>query len=80
MPRRDVTRRQFLRTTTLGAAAIAADKAAAAPALGKGKRNAILIISDTMRRDALGCFGGSWIQTPHLNAFARALAPAGAVR
>jgi arylsulfatase A-like enzyme len=63
------TRRQFLS----GAAATLA----AAPALAKplrssrGKRNVILIISDTMRRDALGCFGGHWIQTPHLDAFAQ---------
>src|SRR5262249_21133490 len=37
----------------------------------KSKRNVILIISDTMRRDALGCYGGRWVKTPHLDAFAR---------
>src|SRR5262249_33143610 len=30
-----------------------------------------LIISDTMRRDALGCYGGQWVQTPCLDAIAR---------
>ena len=32
--------------------------------------NVILIISDTLRRDALSCYGGSWIHTPHLDRFA----------
>jgi len=68
---RTVSRRQFLRDTTCaGAAALAvARPAPAAPT--QGKRNVILIIADTMRRDALGCFGGKWIQTPHLDSFAR---------
>lgn len=33
--------------------------------------NVILIISDTLRRDHLGCYGNPWIRTPHLDAFAR---------
>jgi len=33
--------------------------------------NLILIISDTLRRDALGCYGGNWVKTPHLDQFAR---------
>jgi len=32
--------------------------------------NFIIIISDTFRRDHLGCYGNEWISTPHLNAFA----------
>ncbi len=32
--------------------------------------NVILIVNDTFRRDHLGCYGNSWIQTPHLDAFA----------
>lgn len=32
--------------------------------------NVILIISDTFRRDHLGCYGNSWIRTPHLDRFA----------
>ena len=66
-----VTRRRFLQT----GAAVAGTLAAGANAQGRirnnGKKNVILIISDTMRRDALGCFGGRWIQTPHLDAFAK---------
>lgn len=33
--------------------------------------NVILIISDTLRRDYLGCYGNDWIRTPHLDAFAQ---------
>ncbi|HZU37015.1 MAG TPA: sulfatase [Gemmataceae bacterium] len=65
---RTITRRRFL----AGAATLASSPALARPLRSSsGKRNVILIISDTMRRDALGCFGGHWIHTPHLDAFAR---------
>jgi len=33
--------------------------------------NFILIISDTLRRDHLGCYGNDWISTPNLDALAR---------
>lgn len=36
--------------------------------------NAILIVADTLRRDHLGCYGNSWIRTPHLDAFAESAA------
>ena len=32
--------------------------------------NIILIVSDTFRRDHLGCYGNTWIRTPHLDRFA----------
>ena len=32
--------------------------------------NLILIISDTLRRDHLGCYGNSWISTPNIDRFA----------
>lgn len=32
--------------------------------------NVILIISDTLRRDHLGCYGNTWIHTPNLDEFA----------
>jgi len=32
--------------------------------------NFIVIISDTLRRDHLGCYGNDWISTPHIDAFA----------
>lgn len=32
--------------------------------------NIILIISDTLRRDHLGCYGNPWIHTPHLDRLA----------
>ena len=34
------------------------------------KNNVILIVSDTFRRDHLGCYGNDWIRTPHLDRFA----------
>jgi len=33
--------------------------------------NFILIVSDTFRRDHLGCYGNDWISTPHLDRFAQ---------
>ncbi len=32
--------------------------------------NVIVIVSDTLRRDHLGCYGNDWISTPHLDRFA----------
>src|SRR5438045_1256252 len=69
MPGRRHTRRQFIGTTAAAAAGLAARPRAARAAAGK--RNAIVIIADTFRRDALECFGGRWVQAPHLGAFAR---------
>ncbi len=38
----------------------------------KGKRmNFILIVSDTFRRDHLGCYGNSWIRTPNIDKLAK---------
>jgi arylsulfatase A-like enzyme len=74
----ETSRRDFLK---LGAAGLGASimptgpsRAATAPA---GKKedlrvdNVILIITDTMRRDAVSCYGSQWIHTPHLEAFAQ---------
>ena len=33
--------------------------------------NVILLVNDTCRRDHLGCYGNSWIQTPNLDRFAQ---------
>ncbi|KPK66220.1 MAG: hypothetical protein AMK73_00705 [Planctomycetes bacterium SM23_32] len=32
--------------------------------------NFVVIISDTLRRDHLGCYGNEWISTPHIDGFA----------
>ena len=32
--------------------------------------NVIIIVTDSFRRDHLGCYGNSWIHTPHLDKFA----------
>ncbi len=34
--------------------------------------NLVVIISDTLRRDYLGCYGNGWVHTPHINALAAA--------
>jgi arylsulfatase A-like enzyme len=39
--------------------------------MASGHRNLILIITDTLRADYLGCYGNEWIKTPHIDAFAR---------
>ncbi|MDP6118016.1 MAG: sulfatase [Planctomycetota bacterium] len=33
--------------------------------------NVILIISDTIRHDYLGCYGNDWVQTPHIDGLAQ---------
>ncbi len=33
--------------------------------------NTILIVCDTLRRDHLGCYGNTWIDTRHIDAFAQ---------
>ncbi|MBC7287666.1 MAG: sulfatase [Armatimonadetes bacterium] len=32
--------------------------------------NAVIIISDTLRRDFLGCYGNDWVRTPNIDALA----------
>jgi arylsulfatase A-like enzyme len=72
MSSRRVTRRQFLQSTAVVTTGLAAASATAkARAAEQRKRNVILIISDTLRRDALACYGGRWIEMPHLDAFAK---------
>src|SRR5438477_2862609 len=66
-----VSRRQFLQTGAVMAGTLAAGSKTQRRIRNNGKKNVLLIISDTMRRDALGCFGGRWVQTPHLDVFAK---------
>ena len=70
------SRRDFLKKSagSLGGLALAPGSLGAAlPARGQPSRidNVILIISDTLRRDALACYRGDWIHTPHLDRFAQ---------
>jgi arylsulfatase A-like enzyme len=71
MKKRDLTRRQFLQSSAAAAGVLAIAEKQQALSAGNGQRNVIVIISDTMRRDALGCYGGQWVRTPNLDAFAR---------
>ena len=38
---------------------------------GKKCYNVILVISDSFRKDHLGCYGNSWIHTPNLDKFSK---------
>src|SRR5262249_20554180 len=62
-----ITRRRFVQATAAGLATAIGTAAY----LKKGKRNVIVIVSDSMRRDALECYGGRWVRTPRLSAFAK---------
>jgi arylsulfatase A-like enzyme len=64
---RSVTRRRFLRMATTTALAGAMSLA---PRLLPRKRNVVVILVDSLRRDALSCYGSSWVRTPNLDAFA----------
>ena len=69
------SRRDFLKSggTALGVAVLPKPTAKGQPRAEPSAPmvdNVILIISDTLRRDALSCYGGSWIHTPHLDRFA----------
>ena len=33
--------------------------------------NVIVLVNDTFRRDHVGCYGNTWIQTPNLDRFAQ---------
>jgi len=69
------SRRDFLKTgaAALGSLPLARGALRAAPQTGtegKAIENVILIMSDTLRRDTLSCYGGDWVHTPHLDRFA----------
>jgi len=72
------SRRSFLKATLAAAGALALRRSAfsaregrsAASDLGKVK-NAIVIISDTMRRDAVKCYENNWVHTDNLGEFAK---------
>jgi arylsulfatase A-like enzyme len=71
------SRRDFLKVSGGALAAMAAAgppparRAAGPPPDVIQVDNAILIITDSMRRDALSLYGANWIRTPYLDRFAR---------
>lgn len=71
------TRREFLRNTAMGTAALAAGSAlmqANTPAMaaeGATRRNIVFIFIDDLRFDGLGILGHPYVETPHLDALAR---------
>jgi arylsulfatase A-like enzyme len=70
MNQKRLTRRKFLHASALATGALTLGKKNFALSAAKSTRNVIVIVSDTMRRDALGCCGGQWVRTPNLDAFA----------
>jgi arylsulfatase A-like enzyme len=68
MGREGLSRRRFLAGLACGSTAAGLGLFALRR---KPKYNVILVVSDSMRRDALGCYGG-WAKTPNLDAFADA--------
>jgi arylsulfatase A-like enzyme len=69
MSKQRITRRRFMQATTAATGLAMAGHSRAFQ--DKQKRNVIVVVSDTMRRDALGCYGGKWVKTPALDAFAK---------
>jgi arylsulfatase A-like enzyme len=70
------SRRDFLKTgaAALGSIPLARASMQASPQSAAAEihvENVILIISDTLRRDTLSCYGGDWVHTPHLDRFAQ---------
>ena len=37
----------------------------------KGELNIVVVVSDTLRQDYLGCYGNRWVRTPNLDRFAK---------
>src|SRR5215211_2350969 len=80
-PKRDLTRRDFLKAAGVAGASLlgatgCAGFAGKAPRLpeeylpGGGGPNVILVIIDSLRRDHVGAYGNDWIKTPTLDALA----------
>ena len=63
-------RRTFLAASVAGAAALGASGCTRRPALD-GPPNIVVYMPDSMRADALGCYGGSPSCSPVMNQFAR---------
>lgn len=65
---KNLTRRQFARTTAAGLAAAASYPSLAA----KRPPNIVYVFADQMRKHALGCYGNDLVPTPNLDAMAKA--------
>jgi len=73
----DVTRKEFLRTSllgagslTLGAGALTLGAGCAGNRSDAGRPNIILLVTDDQRADALGCAGNAIIHTPNMDSLA----------
>ena len=68
-----ITRRQFLTTAGMGAAALAVPQFAYSAMVGdkREKPNIILIMSDDVSPDLYGCYGNESVKTPNIDFMAR---------
>ena len=64
---RDVTMKEFLRTSILGAGALTLGAGCAGSHPAGRRPNIILLLTDDQRGDALGCAGNPIIQTPNMD-------------
>ncbi len=64
-------RRDFLKTTVLGGAALAVPQWCKAKEARPGQPNIVLVMADDLGTEGLGCYGGLDYQTPNLDALAR---------
>ncbi|MCC6004827.1 MAG: sulfatase-like hydrolase/transferase, partial [Thermofilum sp.] len=39
--------------------------------MAQGRYNVILVMTDSLRKDHVGCYGNSWIRTPNIDRFAK---------
>ncbi|MFH0822066.1 MAG: sulfatase [Pseudomonadota bacterium] len=65
-----LSRRSFLRRSICGAFAVPLLVGCGRGEIKPRVNNTIVIISDTLRRDAVSCYGSSWVQSPNLARFA----------
>ncbi len=65
-----LNRREFLKTTGLGAMSLALPRALSAGEVTPDKPNVLLIMTDQHRKDTIGAYGNPVIKTPHLDSLA----------
>lgn len=72
MTQHGLTRRDFLKTTTIGAAGLALTGCAGIMSRSKGPRpNILVVVADDLTYTDAGCYGNHEMQTPNIDSLAR---------